>query len=200
MALSRIKSMDIHQLGVNFDERQDRLLLRVNTVDAQEVRLWLTRRISLRLMGPLQTAIARLEASQASVPVTNAQAKAMLVELKHEDFLQKADLKTPYSSEKKTLPLGPEPLVVTEITIHIQGTEGAQMVFQDAGSADTPARSCSLQMQPPLVHGMLHLLRNAMAAAHWHPPGDPGATVTAEALRSDDDIAISPLTKPNYTH
>ena len=188
--------MDIHQIGVNFDERHDRLLMRVNTVDAQEVRLWLTRRISLRLMGPLHTAIARMESGQASIAVPNAQAEALLVELKHDDFLQKADLRTPYASHSKTLPLGPEPLIVTEITIHIQGNQGAQMVFQDAGSADTPARSCTLQMQPALVHGLLHLLSNAMRAAQWQTADDQPA---GEPLRSDDD-PIGPVNKPSYTH
>jgi len=198
--LSRIKSMDIHQLGVNYDERHDRLLMRVNTVDAQEVRLWLTRRISLRLLAPLQTAIARMEASQASIDIADAQAKAMLVELKHDDFLQKADLKTPYSEASKTLPLGPEPLVVTEITIHIQGQHGAQMVFQDAGSPETPARSCTLQMQPPLVHGMLHLLSNAMTAAQWETPAQAPLTGAMQDLYSDEDEVIGQAPKPIYTH
>ena len=189
--------MDIDQLGVNFDERHDRLLLRVNTVDAQEVRLWLTRRISLRLMGPLQTAIARLESGQASVAVPDSHAKALLLELKHDDFLQKADLKTPYSSASKTLPLGAEPLVVTDITIHIQGNQGAQMVFQDAGSPETPARTCTLQMQPPLVHGMLHLLVNAMVAAQWQTPVDPPL---GEALHAEDEETASQATKPSYRH
>jgi hypothetical protein len=37
--------MNIHQLSVNHDERQDRLLLRLNTQDLKEFRFWLTRRM-----------------------------------------------------------------------------------------------------------------------------------------------------------
>ncbi len=192
--------MDIHQISVQFDERNDRLLMRVNTLNAQEIRLWLTRRISMRLAGPLQSAITRIESAQASIAAPDAQAKALLTELKHEEFLQKADLKTPFSGEKTSLPLGPEPMLVTEITIHIQGHQGAQIVFQDAGEPGIPARSCTLQMQPALVHGMLHLLTNAMVAAQWQQQTSVVLPAGGESLRSDDDEAMGQVPKTGYTH
>jgi hypothetical protein len=37
--LSKIKAMNIHQLNVQYDEREDRLLVRVKTVQEQELRL-----------------------------------------------------------------------------------------------------------------------------------------------------------------
>ncbi len=198
--MSKINAMDIHQISVHFDERNDRLLMRVNTLDAQEMRLWLTRRISTRLAGPLQTAITRMESGQASIAAPDAQAKALLTELKHQEFLQKADLQTPYSAEKPTLPLGPEPMVVTEITIHIQGHQGAQIVFQDAGEPGIPARSCTLQMKPPLVHGMLYLLTNAMVVAQWQPATTAALSADGDSLRNVDDEAIAPMPKTGYTH
>ena len=42
--------MNIHQMSVQYDERQDRLSLRVSNQDNQEFRLWLTRAMTLRLL------------------------------------------------------------------------------------------------------------------------------------------------------
>lgn len=198
--MSKIKRMNIHQLSVLFDERQDRLLVRVNTQDAQEVRLWLTRRIALKLVAPLEMAIAKMESHNASVTLADAQAQSMLVELRHDDFLQKADLKTPFSTNNTSLPMGPEPLIVTEITLNIQSKNGVQMVFQDAGDQHTAARNCTLQMQPPLVHGLLHLLQKAMKNAQWREAASTPATAPPNGHASDDDLPGAQKPKRTYTH
>jgi hypothetical protein len=52
-------------------------------------------------------------------------------------------------------------------------------------------------MQPPLVHGMLHLLVNAMVAAQWQTPVDPPL---GEALHAEDEETASQATKPSYRH
>ena len=198
--MSKIKCMNIHQLSVLFDERQDRVLMRVNTRDAQEVRLWLTRRIALKLATPLELAIAKMESHNAAVTLTDAQAQAMLVELKQDDFLQKADLTTPFSTESNSLPMGPEPLIVTEITINVQGEKGVQMVFQDGGDRHTAARRCTLQMQPPLVHGLLHLLQKAVNNAHWRDAATLPTTAQPDGHASDEELPGDQKPKRTYTH
>ena len=192
--------MNIHQLSVLFDERQDRLLMRVNTQEGQEVRLWLTRRIGLKLAAPLQLTVAKIESSNAAVSVADAQAQAMLVELKQEDFLQRADLKTPFSTKSSSLPLGPEPMLVTEITLTVQGKSGAQIVFKDAGDERTEGRSCTLQMQAQLVHGLLHLLKKAIENAQWTMPQQGAGATGANGQGGDDDAPAAPRSKPTYTH
>ena len=192
--------MNIHQLSVLFDERQDRLLMRVNTQDAQEVRLWLTRRIALKLIAPLELTIANIESRNPSVSLADAQAQSMMLELKHDDFLQKADLKTPFSTKNTSLPMGPDPLIVTEITLNVQGEKGAQMVFQDAGDNSSAARSCTLQMQPPLVHGLLHLLQKAVQNAHWREAASTPATTPSNGQAGDDELPGAQKPKRTYTH
>ncbi len=200
MPLSRIKRMNIHQLSVLFDERQDRLLMRVNTQDAQEIRLWLTRRIALKLVAPLEHTIAKMESRNASVALADAQAHALLVELKHDDFLQKADLTTPFSTQSKSLPLGSAPLIVTDITLQVQHKNGVQMVFQDAGDAGVAARSCTLHMQPPLVHGLLHLLQKAVNNAQWRLAAATPASAQATVHPGEDDVPGSDRPPRSYTH
>lgn len=80
--------MNIHQLSVHHDERQDRLLLRLNTQDQQEFRFWLTRRMTLRLMPAIQQSAVRLEAAQPGVAATDAPTQHLLTELKRDAFLK----------------------------------------------------------------------------------------------------------------
>lgn len=192
--------MNIHQLSVLFDERQDRLLMRVNTQEGQEVRLWLTRRIALKLVAPLQLTVAKIESRNAAISAVDAQAQALLVDLKQEDFLQKADLKTPFSTKSTSLPLGPAPMVVTEITLNVQGKAGAQIVFKDEGDERTEGRSCKLQMQAQLVHGLLHLLKKAIESAQWTMPLQGTGAVAADGHGADEDPPSAPRSKRSYTH
>ena len=73
-------------------------------------------------------------------------------------------------------------------------------MFQDAGEPGIPARSCTLQMKPPLVHGMLYLLTNAMVVAQWQPATTAALSADGDSLRNVDDEAIAPMPKTGYTH
>lgn len=200
LPLSKIKHMNIHQLSVLFDERQDRLLMRVNTQEGHEVRLWLTRRIGLRLVKPLQVGIAKMESLNASIALTDPLAQAMLLELKQDDFLKNADLKTPFANQSTVFPLGTDPMVVTDITLHIQVKGGAHIVFQDAGDAHSAARSCTLQMQPQMVHGLMHLLRKAIDASQWNAPNPTLESLAADDRNAQDDPPGAGHAKRLYTH
>jgi len=76
--------MNIHQMSVSYVEGQDRLMLRVNTPEGQEFRLWLTRRLTGRLLPPLKTCMVQLETRQPQVLAADSNAQQMLTELKRE--------------------------------------------------------------------------------------------------------------------
>ena len=144
--------MNIHQLSVVFDDRQDRLLMRVNTQEGEEVRLWLTRSISLRLLGPMESTIAKLEARNPAVAADDARARGMLVELKHQAFLQNADLATPFSGQSTSLPLGDIPLLVTEVRLDVRAQGGAQWYFRTVATRrPLPGRAPSRCNRPWLM-------------------------------------------------
>ena len=111
--------MNIHQLSVNYVQEQDRLLLRVNSAAAEELRLWLTRRLVLGLLPVLKKSVAdvvaRAESERAAVVLPNEQARHMLAEFKREEALKTSDFGTPYKAQAAKLPLGSEPLLVTEV-------------------------------------------------------------------------------------
>ena len=188
--------MNIHQLNVSHNDRQDRLLLRLNTQSGEEFRFWLTRRLTLRLLPVLQQTVGRLESNQPQMLAPDPASKQILTELKRDAFLQKADFKTPYVEKAQQLPLGEEPMLVTDVQMQVQGTE-VLLTLQDKGSATsgTPAQvqSCQLNLQPSLVHGLIHLIQQAMARAEWQ------LTLVATAATAEEAPAAMP-TASGYRH
>lgn len=184
--------MNIHQLSVSYEERQDRLLLRLNTLDKQEFRFWLTRRMCLRLMPAIDQSVVRLEASQPGVAAPDSTSQKMLTEIKRDAFLQKADFATPFEAEAVQKPLGEEPLLITDAQLSLQSNGGLLITFQEK-SAGTPVRSCQLNLQSSLVHGLVHLIQQAVVKADWG-----FTTAPAQAVAESTDIAQE--APPRYTH
>ena len=158
--------MNIHQLSVNHDERQDRLLLRLNTQDLQEFRFWLTRRMALRLVPAIEQSAVRLEAAQPGVAAADAPSQNLLSELKRDAFLKKADFATPFENHATKWPLGAEPLLITDAHLTIKPGGALEIAFEDK-SDPAQARACQLHLQVSLVHGMLHLIQQAIEKAEW---------------------------------
>lgn len=196
--------MSIHQLSITHDEREDRLLLRLNTQAPQEFQVWLTRRMALRLLPALDQALLRLEAAQPGVTAIDAPAQHMLTELKHHAFLQTADFATPYMAVKTpapeagsapTVPNAPivaiAPLLVTAAHLTLQGNGSLQVVLEE--KMPHTDQNYQLLLPTQLVHGMAHLIRQAMAQAGW----------SAQAAGPLSDSAAAPTSEPGqpiYKH
>jgi hypothetical protein len=189
--LSKLKSMNIHQLNVSHDERQDRLLLRLNTPNLQEFRFWLTRRMTMRLVPAIEQSALRLEAAQPGVAAADAPTQQMLGELKREAFLSHANFATPFKDQATQWPLGTEPLLVTDARLSIQAQGALELAFEDK-SDPTQSKTCKMLLPLNLVHGMVHLIQQASEKAQWRV-----VDITQQATAPDPS---SPPTPPRYTH
>lgn len=185
--------MNIHQMSVNYAERDDRLLLRVNTQDGLEFRLWLTRRMTGRLLPHLQACVVQLETRNPQVMVSDPTAQQMLTELKRETFLEKADFKTPFTSETLSLPLGTDPILVTDVQLNVHTSGSLNVVFQDNSGEGATGRSCQLGLQSALLHGLLHLLQQALQKANWRME-------TPQQFTDDNALEPDKPTRPVYAH
>ena len=183
--------MNIHQLSVHHDERQDRLLLRLNTQDLQEFRFWLTRRMAMRLMPAIEQSAVRLEAAQPGVAATDTPSQQLLNELKRDAFLQKADFETPFENRATQWPLGAEPLLITDAHLTIQPNGALEISFEDK-SDPAQARACQLHLQISLVHGMVHLIQQSIQKAEW-------VSLGSSAKVTDTGPVTSPE-PPRYSH
>src|SRR2546430_15266101 len=86
--------MKLHQLKVEYDAEQDRLVMLVATSEAVELRLALTRRF-VKLLWPLLVKLAE-EASPRIRTQANPEARKALLGLEHEHAGSKADFSKPY--------------------------------------------------------------------------------------------------------
>lgn len=184
--------MNIHQLSVHHDDRQDRLLLRLKTQDLQEFRFWLTRRMTLRLIPVIEKSAVRLEVAQPGVAVPDAPSQHLLTELKRDAFLKKADFATPFESKTSLLPLGQEPMLITDAQLSVKPNGSLDLSFEDKTDPEH-IKSCQLHLQVNLVHGMVHLIQQAAEKAQWGSAD--GAQKMPEAATASDEP-----TTPRYTH
>jgi hypothetical protein len=177
--------MQIHQLSVSHDEVQDRLLLRLNTQDAQEFRFWLTRRMALRLLPAMNQSLTRLEAAQPGVAASDPSAQQILTEIKRDAFLKTADFATPYAAKAQQLPLGSEPLLVTDAQLTFQSNGSLEVVLQQ--KTGLSIQSCHLNLHVQLVHGLIHLVKETLVKADWEM-----TTPTARSSGASQPTTIEP--------
>jgi hypothetical protein len=178
--------MQIHQLSISHDELQDRLLVRLNTQDAQEYRFWLTRRMALRLLPALNQSVLRLEAAQPGVAASDSRSQQILAEIQRDAFLQTADFATPYDAQAQRLPLGAEPLLVTDVQLSLQTNGSLEVVFQQ--KLGESFQSCHLYLQATLVHGLIHLAQETMVKAEW----DMATQSAVDGQESSRQLSLDP--------
>jgi hypothetical protein len=189
--------MQIHQMSVSYLPEQDRILMRINTMEGEETRLWLTRRLMVGLWPLLSKRLTehllKLESAGASLSGANPELKKMLAEFRKEEFLQHADFDTPYKEAQQRLPLGDEPLLVTDVDATPLASGPLRLNFNErAARGDAKPRSFQLEMQPRLMQGLMHLLDQALLQSGWREPFVP---VVATEPASDDDAA-----RPRHLH
>jgi hypothetical protein len=151
--------MKLHQLKIDFDPEQDRLLLRVSTLTGQEALLWLTRRCVLRLW-PLLVGGAEAKPEIAQRP--EPEVKKALMGIQHEKALSQAQFGKKYEDVPRTRPLGDQPLLVA--TMQRRVSPDGRVVI---GLLPKEGEGIFLTLDEPLLHGVIKLLQNAVARAEW---------------------------------
>jgi hypothetical protein len=190
--------MKIHQLSVTYLAEQDRILVRINTASAEEMRLYLTRRLMLGLWPLLSKLLTKhllkLEAAGTSLETADEDLKRMLAEFRKEEFLKEADFDTPYKENQSVLPLGEEPLLVTDVDASPLPSGRLRLSFNERLPNVASPRSFQMEMEPKLMQGMMHLLEQALGRAQWR---EAFGAVAAEASSSGDEDSLG-ARKPRY--
>ena len=165
--------MQIHQLSVSYLAEQDRVLVRVKSSSSEEIRLWLTRRLMLGLW-PLLTKLLtnhllKLEAAGRSLDGADESLKQMLADFRKEEFLRQADFDTPFDEADGQMPLGPEPLLITDVDATPIADGQLRLSFNEHLPHVDP-RTFQVDLQPAVMQGLMHLLEQALARAQWSEP------------------------------
>lgn len=191
--------MNIHQVCVSYIHEQDRFLVRINTRNEEEVRLWFTRRLTLGLLPLLDKASAKLLASQTA-PVSTAapleeQRQRMLDNFKQEAATYDGDYHTPYQEKATVLPLGTEPLLVTEIKM--TPLANGQLQLEILEKLAESVRNLQIRMDAQLTCGLVQLLNQGVSASQWMDAGT-NKPLQMQTGASDAASLIGELDKPRY--
>jgi len=152
--------MRLHQLKVDYDAEQDRLVMLVATSESVELRLALTRRF-VKLLWPLLVKLAE-EASPRIRTQASPEARKALLGLEHEYAVSKADFSKPYDAGGSARPLGENPLLLARIqTGHDRSGQPVVALHPSDGQGVT------LSFDSVLLHSVCRLLQAAVKKSDW---------------------------------
>jgi len=154
----------LHQFNFAYQTDEDRLLLRVNTHDGAEYRLWLTRRIA-RLLWELL--VRRLETAPEVAQQTSKQAKRTVVAFKRQAAVSKANFNKSYEAKPKELPMGEAPMLIVKLKATTVASGSHLIVF-----VPQRGKEISLTLSEDAILTFLHLFGQIVKKAKWGLPVD----------------------------
>lgn len=199
--------MDIRQLSIHYHIEQDRILIRVNSSAGDEVQMWLTRRMALRLWPLINQVVVDHFAlppnahtdGDVDLAAMAPQTRALLADARREEAVQNADFSTPYRDTATNHPLGNAPLLVTEVNLTPKVDGVMHMNFRELLEDPPSTRSFQLDLQADMVFAVIQLLGKALGQADWNL--DPTATAVAVKVGEDpvDEVDFAPdARRPTY--
>ena len=142
----------LHQLNINYDSQQDRLLLKVTTTNNDEYRIWFTRRFSQLLNQILETEIGKRGGTNEIV-----QKKQTTTMLKSGAFEQ------PFHAENsENFPLGEEGILAYGIKTSKNEAGSLILEIQNADK-----KGMSLNLNDSLLYMFHSLLTQGIQRADW---------------------------------
>ncbi len=194
--------MNIHQISVNYVQEQDRLMIRINCKEGSELRAWLTRRLALALLPVLNQTVVDQIKKIASPPGAatslDEQRRQLLTAFQKEASLRSGDFDTPYreqSGPHANLPLGPEPLLLTEVKGTLMDNGQLRLKMFEKLPGREAMRNFRVVMDAKLSNGLLHLLHQSLMQSQWLQT--PPVSIASEiAIAADAEPAE--LARPKY--
>jgi len=144
--------MRLHQLKIDYEAEQDRLLMLVSASDGVEVRLALTR----RFVKLAEEASPRIR-TQAS-----PEARKALFGIEHEQAVARADFSRAYEAKPRATPLGEAPLLLARIQTG-RNHEGQPVVALHPAEGS----GVTLTFDSVLLHSVCKLLQAAVKKSDW---------------------------------
>lgn len=176
--------MDLHQIQVTYRPEEDRILCRTSfkTGDGslQEVRAWLTRRLTRLLWASIIDALEKqvtLDKPQAS------HASAEIVGMEHHASLDEArssgSFEAPYQADMATFPLGETPILVSTVNLTLGPGQPIKVNL-----LPPDGNGFEIAFSQPVLHSFCSLLRDTVKKAEWDMTlSMPGSTPVAPGSR-----------------
>lgn len=177
--------MNVHQLSISYVPEQDRILIRVSTLQGQELRFWFTRRLTLGLLPLLERAALERAARQggpasAHVAGMDAIAQKAVSDFQRSETLKGSDFSTPYKSPESAPPRFESPLLVTEVNLAPLSNGQLRLSLAEKLSGVADHRSLQMGLTDALTHAFVHLLERALTQSEWRGPQPAASTAPAD--------------------
>ena len=152
--------MRLHQIKLEYNPEQDRVLMRVSTSDSQEMLLWLTRRC-VNLLWPALLKLA--QTSPRVVTQASPDARAALLGFEHEKAVKSSDFSRPYEEQvASSRPLGAEPILVSRIQTR-RNQDGSYVLSLQP----TSGQGLNINLDDTLLHSLCKLVQSSVSGAEW---------------------------------
>jgi len=150
--------LSIHQFNLQFNPEEDRLVFRMNTVNKEEFRFFLTRRF-VKILWPVLLQL--LEKDYAAREPERSYAAKELVSFEREKVLSQADFGQKYQADIMRYPLGEDNILLTRIQIKQKGNVHILCLFPSAG------QGVEIPVNPVFLHTFSKLLMDLVAKTDW---------------------------------
>lgn len=149
----------VRQLQLQYHAREDRGLLRINTVDRCEYRFWMTRRFT-RLLWPVL--VRMLESTGAAARQRDPATRAAVLSFEHEKAVSGSDFATEYREDAEQSPLGTAPVLLARIEARPDAASGPRLAL-----LPNEGRGLELVMDDKLLHAFCTLIEKTVQRAEW---------------------------------
>lgn len=115
-------------MNMEYQPAEDRLVLKINTVDKQEYRLWMTRRFTKQFWDSI---IKIVEQAPDVKKHADPEVKKAVMAFQQENKVKSDQFEKPYEAEATQFPLGEDPVLLTGFAYSPKAPNGApRMAFQ----------------------------------------------------------------------
>jgi hypothetical protein len=150
--------MNIHQIQMAYDQRHDRILMRLSTRERTEFRFWLTRRFVKRFGDLLWKMLERDESFRS----LSADARRALLGMQHEAIVDEGDFSQAYAEQPRQLPLGSEPVLLATAKGGIRAGGGQTLSLRPV-----TGQGIDMRLDSKLLHLLVKILRDAVSRSDW---------------------------------
>ncbi len=149
----------IQQIFVNYVPAQDRILVRVSTIDNTEMRMWLTRRF-ITVLWPVM--LQMLESDPSVVGQSDTRSKQEVLSFRHEEAISKTRFTKSYQTPPQLKPVNQVPFLITKLSTKRLDNGRTQMIFGTA-----KGRSVQFVVDRTLTHSLCKLIADCTSKANW---------------------------------
>lgn len=197
--------MQIHQFQVSYLAEQDRILVRMNSTNGQEQRLWLTRRMLLGLYPHLEQTSAQLTLADASPVGHDGAAGDAVQAFQRQETLDRTDFDTPFQSPQPLFTDADQPLLVTAAHIQQQDASMLSVRFEETLPGMPESRQLEINLGSDTLVALLHVISLALQNSDWglqtaaaRPPTPPQTIVIETDAQDSEWDAFAAAEPPKY--